>query len=292
MKSKTEIVQRVASHYVGDDCLQIMLGYKGNMALLSPSGLMYNDLPNRDYVHQYLEDERKKQFPYSNIPVHNRRISFSKYKFANHLLDFDTPYLNLSNQLLTENFAVKDGNQALLVSKICLPDDEQTKYLSRQELEDIFTTPPIENNERFIIIEDGLWETITFYSDEEILERYLERTREYIDDSSSWRFERLFKNASVEDIPEGYNLEKGAIVVNMDGTDITMQRVSVKFASPGCYKVLTSKIPMSKYLLEQLKGFAETYDCKEPKIKPRLNPNISAEEINSAKNMVKQLKLH
>ena len=45
------------------------------------------------YVNKYLEDERRKQFPYSNIPTHFSKIKFKKVIYTNQLLDFEKPYI-------------------------------------------------------------------------------------------------------------------------------------------------------------------------------------------------------
>ena len=47
MKNETEVI-KIQSHYVGDDCIQIMIPYKNKLTLLSPEGILfhYSDASN------------------------------------------------------------------------------------------------------------------------------------------------------------------------------------------------------------------------------------------------------
>ena len=138
MKKTNEIVQRIQSHYVGDDCIQIMFPYQDTLTILNQDGMLYHHKPGSSvYVNKYLEDERRKQFPYSNIPTHFSRVKFKKVAYTNQLLDFEKPYIRIGDGYFSESFVIKDNNQALLISSIMEPDnhvehmtyDELLKYL-------------------------------------------------------------------------------------------------------------------------------------------------------------------
>ena len=100
MKNKSiEWVSRIPRHYVGDNCIQIMIPrlLESGMTLLNSDGIMYHYLPDSKlYINKYISDERKLQFPYSNIPTHvsknNSKVSRNnskKVEYFNQLLEFD-----------------------------------------------------------------------------------------------------------------------------------------------------------------------------------------------------------
>ena len=134
MKKINEFVQKIKSHYVGNDCVQVMIPYQNALTIVSPDGMLYHHTPeSRIYINKYLEDERRKQFPYSNIPTHYSRILFKKFAYTNQILDFDKPYIRIGNGFWLESYAVKDNNQALLVSSIKQPT-EYIKHMTYDEL--------------------------------------------------------------------------------------------------------------------------------------------------------------
>jgi len=59
MAFNSEIIRKVDKCYVGDDCVQVMTGYRGCMLLLGPDQILYHDQANCDYINKYLDDERK-----------------------------------------------------------------------------------------------------------------------------------------------------------------------------------------------------------------------------------------
>lgn len=271
MNVKNEIVVKIPSHYVGDDCVQVMFAYRGSMAVINPTGIKYHDQVGYENINHYLEDERRKKFPYSNIPMHNGKILFRKYKYVNQLLDFDTPYLRLSSQGIYESFAVKDGGEAFLVNRGYLGvEDERLKYLSRKELEEMFTT--VDGRQKYILHNGKLSHTLIFPTNKELCS------------NPNFMFAYLKKKVDVEFVSD-------VLLVDIDGKDMTMQQVSVNFESrPDSYRVSSKNVPINKYTSKQVKAGAKACILREPTIKASLNPNISLEEIQSANTLVKKIK--
>jgi len=301
MKTEREFVSRIKSHYVGEDCIQIMTGYIGGMIITSPKETIFHDQDGHDYVHKYVEDERRKQFPYSNIPVHNRRLWGLKWKFANQLLDFDTPYLRMSSEGVAESYAVKDGKQALLVNKAFFrANDIETRYLTRKELEEFFTHPEGENEKQYIMLDNRISGTLLMPREEVLVEWYKERARsklldmvnnaDYSSPTNYRTFDKLINNATIEDIPEDFAIARDIIMINTDNENITMRKTAITFMDPDRYRVDIYSAPITKYTLEQLKGWTKIYESREPKIRPRINPNIKSSEIADAKRMIKEKK--
>ena len=94
---KTGIIQMIKKEYVGEDCVQIMLKYKDKLAIKdAQENLIFydNDSPEatHQYCNNYVNDERRKQFPYYDIPVHQERVIFKKYNSVNIFLNYDEIY--------------------------------------------------------------------------------------------------------------------------------------------------------------------------------------------------------
>ncbi len=155
MKKVTEVIQRVESHYVGDDCIQVMTPYRNTITILNKDGIIYShkkgSLPS---INKYVEDERRKQFPYSNIPMHYSRVGlFSKMNYANQLLNFEEPYIRIGDGGIIESFAVKDKNEALLINKI-LTGNKRSVFVTRTELEEMFSNSTTKKENKCIIYLD------------------------------------------------------------------------------------------------------------------------------------------
>ena len=304
MKRKTEIVIKIPSYSVGEDCLQIKLRYKDLMTIFSPAGIIFKDMPNQDYVHKYLEDERRKQFPYSNIPVHNRKIFFKKYKFANQLLDFETTYLTMTEIGLVERFAVKKGNEALIFNKSCQFQESVVRYLTKAELDELLSVT--EDFGKYIfkgneyIKESKIYNGLPPLKESTLVEYFKKYTKNQIavleyKDQMLWmqlkqNMGRLIENATIDDIPENFYIDDIIMITtNMKNNDITIQKISIEFMNLDCYKVEFSSIPITRCTLEQLKS-AKIYESKKTKINPRLNPEIDVAEIQLAERLVLEKK--
>ena len=80
-QEKYEFIQRISNHYVGDDCVQVMVPHYANdgITILNSDGITYHHKPNSNlYINKYISDERKNGFPYSEIPTHHDRRMFKK----------------------------------------------------------------------------------------------------------------------------------------------------------------------------------------------------------------------
>lgn len=314
MAKVNEVVQRIESHFVGDDCIQVMVPYKSEITILNKDGIIYSHKEGSHIsINNYVDDERKKQFPYSNIPIHYEKVGFfEKMIFANQLFDFEKPYISIVDNHIIESFAVKDKNEALLINKI-IAGDRKTKYITRQELEELFK----ENQNKLVLyLEDesisvGQYhplaseEQIYKYVKNEITEN-VEEFRKYVDTNRSstvgWYLcehplfldfvEQGIKSFDLKNMELDIRLKGGrAIIVNSSENDMTMQYVRASFVSINNYKINIIDLPVNKYTLEQLKNLSPIIiKTKEPRISLKLNPGVSKQELQEAKQMVKTLR--
>jgi hypothetical protein len=290
-KKEIEIIHRIPSHYVGKDCSQHMFHYRDEMLLLSPNEIMFQDLKGFNGIHTYLSDERRKQFPYSNIPVHNKRMFFKKLKITNHILEYDTPYLMMSDIEFVEKFVVKDGNEALLVTRGCTYEKEQTKELSREELEAMLTTIDSKENKRVILHKNHIGDKMIIPSNEEILISFKQELnrifKAHVGKNREVTFERLIYNVDINDIPENFLFVKDAFVIDINGIDIKMKKISIYFINSNLYRVSIKPVTINKYSLEQIKSLAKQPSyANEPKISTKLNSTIDPEEVKFARQLV------
>lgn len=155
-KKVNEIVQKINSWYVGEDCVQFMIPYKNAITILDRNGIVYHHKEGTDdFINNYLIDERRKQFPYHNIPTHYTKFAFNgKFHYTNQLLDYDQPYIRIVDGYLIESYIVKDKNEALAISKV-MSVNKSTSFKTREELEKMFKQPSIEGETLYCLYEDG-----------------------------------------------------------------------------------------------------------------------------------------
>lgn len=120
MKRTNEIVQKINHWYVGDDCVQLMVPYKNSLTILNKDGILYHHKDgSENSINCYVNDERRKQFPYSNIPIHNSKLGlFDKCHYTNQLFNFEQPYIRIGDYHLIESYAIRENNEALVMNRI------------------------------------------------------------------------------------------------------------------------------------------------------------------------------
>ena len=300
MKKTNEIVQRIQSHYVGDDCIQIMFPYQDTLTILNPDGMLYHHKQGSNlYVNKYLEDERRKQFPYSNIPTHFSKVMFKKITYTNQLLDFEKPYIIIGDGYYSESFVIKDNNQALLISSIMKPDnhvehmtyDELLKYVGKHDSDEqvyyvYLSGALLSNNERLFPTE----ERIHSYIREQLLEsisdlRYLRENPVFFS-----YFSKNMRDIDFSSIDFNVGIGDSMLIVRINKGNITIQSVKAMFVRENDYKVDIYDIPVTRYSLEQLKYVPKINITREPKIPLRLNPGVTKQDVKEAKQMVKTLR--
>ena len=133
-----KVVRKVPSHYVSDDCLQQMLGYRDGVMIINSKGMIYEDTETDKY-NSYLTDERRFNFPYHNIPTHIQRFGMRKYKFVNLILDYGKIYLHFTPQGMFTQQAFKNGEEGLVVyERIMNRCEPKEKLVTREELDKYF----------------------------------------------------------------------------------------------------------------------------------------------------------
>ncbi len=290
-----KIAKKVPGHYVGEDCLQEMIGYSGSLLLLNPDEIVYQDTSAENKINKYLTDERRHQFPYSNIPIHYQRAPFKKYLFTNQLLNFDTPYLQLSPQGIFTQYALKKDKEGIVVFESLMTTEKpQESLLTREELDRFFD---YEDNKVFIhngevcgklIIPgiDGILKSYKYYASQVLRSSYSGTAEAEV------VLESLLSNISINSIPSNFNFlssEQAILMMTGAGQSMELSLVGVQYMNEDCYKLVLKRIPINLYTLEQIKRLI-TLRSKEPRIPLRLNPDVTKQDIQEAKRMVKTLR--
>ena len=290
-----KFAKKIPAHYVGEDCLQEMIGYKGSLLMLSPDEIIYQDTHAEEKINKYLEDERRHQFPYSNIPTHYQRVPFKKFLFTNQLLNFNTPYLQFSSQGIYTQYAVKDGDNGIVVlERIMSSEQPQEKLLTKEEIDSYFD---FEDDKAFIYKGYVLGKLI-LPDTTTILNHYKNYAsnvirNEYVTNSETEMvIDSLISNLSVSSIPSNFTfLSSDEIILMMrgSGNKMQLQLVDVKYMNEDCYKLITRNIPINLYTLEQIRNF-RLFSAREPKFSLKLNPDIDKQELEKAQQLVLQRK--
>lgn len=282
-----KIIKRVPSHYVGDDCLQEMVGYKDALMILSPEGVIYQDTNTENKINEYLNDERRHQFPYSNIPTHYQKVLFKKYLFINQILNFETPYLQLTSKGMFVQYALKNGKEGIIINETLMNmNSSQEKLLTRKEVESFFDY----EDGKVFVFNNSVFGKLVMPTTEDILSRYRNFVSNVIDNNSQIESltEKLISKLEIDDIPNNFDIKSPNNVILMivgKAKEMELNFVDIKFMNEDSYKLILREIPITKYNLEQMKNFI-VLNAKEPKINLGINPEITKEDINAAQQLI------
>lgn len=292
----TRVIQRIDKKYVGEDCIQKMVAYRDYLAIFGNGEELYFDFQKYGFIHTYLEDERRKYFPYSNIPTHIKTYLLKKYKVANQLLNFDTPYFIFSKELTSILYAIRDGANALLVIDFFPSLRVEEKYVTRKKLDDLLASS---EDELRCFYQNGQWSnSLKVPTQEEIMYRFKNHiVKECIETQNMGNYYKNILTLMVEDASPKYITEDfqfcidDIFMLKSKGKELSVSFVSIRFVDEDCYKIIQKVVPVNHYTLEQIKEMNEKIiDADEPKIKLSLNPNLTQEDIIEGAKLERVLK--
>ncbi len=242
----------------------------------------------------YLDDERKNNFPYSQIPEHIERVLlFRKLNFVNQILDFEKPYIRINDGFITKITAFKDGDEAIVHTKILNGKlcDEKTKTITREELETYLKTGSLEQ-----LDENEYEDTSIFDMNGKLYNPRLELEQKWIDEEKerlsriideSDRYKESTKNelqraiSTLDDISPFVLTPKIMIKFKQNG-EVKIDAFVFKYLERGKYEIALADLPVTMESLSMIKSKAELpviKTMKEPKISLSLNPNVTKEQL-------------
>lgn len=295
---KYESVQRYENHYVDKDCLQTMIPHhlKQITTILNANGMIYHYKPNSPlFINEYTQDKRREAFPYSEIPNHKDRIGLIKYEYVNQLIDFNKVYIEITNGIINEFYAIKDGDQALLATKYIIPNEEKPIYVNRDEL-----VKYLEAAKDFTFDNEGGKCDLKVLTEERILQWYKERiaklrenelcaTSVGLNNELTEYINKSIEKLTIADVMTDITLLEDIILVNVEASEIkSVKSIKVKFMGPDKYKIESYDYPITIYTLEHMKRLEQTnlVKTREPKFPKRLNKNISSDEIEKSRQLI------
>ena len=309
MRVNDEFVERVHECFVKDDCVQLMFPYQEFMFLFGNNDILYyrNILDDKVMINKYLDDRRRFSFPYSSIPLHIERVGlFYKIKFVNQILDFEKPYIKINDSCCTIRTVFKDGNSAIVHTKIVDMKNtfERQCTLSRSELHNFLKTGFLfgydenEYSKIFLINGDAKLSKNEFSEQDEQRILGLQRKKLldaigrmnindcYVDSIKK----NLRKGVSKLDEFDTFEVCNNNLLIKLkENGDIKVDKISIFYLNEYEYALTISNIPITKQTLNMIKS-----NCKLSKIRPmiapkislNLNPNITKEQLKEEKQKV------
>lgn len=312
--NKYEYASNIRSHYVGDNYLQVMLPYKKAITVIDEHGVLFHKKKGSYLtINKYLNDERKNKFPYSNIPEHKMITSRGVIRYTNQLLEFNKPYIIITSGLILEEYAVKNDDDAILVTKAIVPQEEEKKFTLDELREFVYRRDSIYKKFSF---DSGIYDGIPLIPEET---KIIKGVRDFffknytnINHSqllSEWGQCSIKRSTSLNDslcnfLKDNYPLEdilnayvpvilNDCIIVYKDDNGInSVKAVESAMEDIGSYRTIIYNFPITHYTLEEAKSILQANKnrtTKEPRINSFLNKGIDKELIKLEKEQVKEL---
>jgi len=305
MEKSIETIRKINDCYVSDNCIQTIIPYRKSITILDKNNIKYHYSSNsKNNVNSYLEDERRKQFPYSNIPIYYGMKGLTKYTYINQLFDYEKPYIIITKGSITQTIVLKDNNQALLVDKV-LSGTKYIKTLNRQELLNMFRPTPNTYEKIWILNKNGaIYENWNIPSETVIQttlkNRISNQLNTYIDTAevnlSLYHLDKTtlnyFKNCVAEfdinKISDFPIFDNSVLVAKVDGVNIEINDINIIFMGVDKYKVEITNYPLSEYTLEHVKSLvSKIKESKEYKINFMINSEIKKDDIAKIQKSLK-----
>lgn len=319
MTKSLEKIYKMHNCFVDYDCIQMFLGYENYVLLFGNNDLMYynnlidnNSFKTQKYKNVYLVEPRSTSFPYSSIPEHKERFSlFRTGMFANQILEYNKPYVQISDKILIKRVAYKENGDSFIYSDILNGQNEleKTFIINRKQLQRYFYTGMLENyddneyNNKYIISSNGV-----ILKNNLISEQAEQKLIDFDKKQLSILLEQFeyddirIKNSLLRAINEMSDIEPLTIADNnymvklKDNGDILIDNFIINYLERNKYEIIISKIPVNVETLEIIKSRIDLSKAKTilaPKIKRSLNPDISLIDLEIEKmkeNDVNELK--
>lgn len=217
--------------------------------------------------------------------------------FVNQILDFEKPYIRINDGFITKITAFKDGEEAIVHTKILNEKlyNHRTKTITRQELENYLKTGSLEqlDEEEFedISIFDmngRLYnhriesEQIWIQQEKDRLTRIINENNEY---RESTKIELRRAIANLDEI-EPFTITQIAMIKFKSNGGIKIDCFTIKYEERGKYKITIANLPVNMESLSMIKSKSELpviKPLKEPKISLSLNPNVTKKQLQEEK---------
>ena len=136
-------IYKLERRYVGKDCVQLMFSIGKKLRILKGSKVIFNynskgENDFSEYTNEYIKDDRRFQFPYPNIHIHNKMFGLKYKKLVNQLLDYDIIYSLIDTPDLGENIDGKNDFSNVLYYKVLKDGEEAFVIVSSSKFNPVF----------------------------------------------------------------------------------------------------------------------------------------------------------
>lgn len=254
----------IDNKYVGSDCAQVMISFDKSLSIFSEEGLTFYGRGYRenkiDNTH-YIQDERKKQFPYNETPYHwTRKNLFSKVIYVNQLFDFNKPYVLINNGILSECYVAKADDKTYIIQTDFTVDKEVAivnKYIEKEKVYDYFGEL-INNNDgkkTYIIDSTGKHLNICFDEKErkqkrnELIDFLKQKKMLYSSDEHNiWYHNAEFILEDNFMLP----FDNPLFMIKLDDNEMQIKYIQLSSLNEEMVKIMSFNIPVERYSLEQI----------------------------------------
>jgi hypothetical protein len=322
MLKDNESVYRIKDGYIRDGYCQSMVAYGNKITLVSLDGVVLCDdrKNNKTIINSYIDDSRRKDMPYANIPMHTSISNNSLINYANVILKDENHYYSITDGYLCESSIVCDNSKKYIVSRILHPNIDNLSIDNNGDMvlesftatrEDLINLIGKNGADKvFYIRSNGeyLGEDFKLPSNEQLkeisltgLRSCINEVKEFIstnDDDKLGSFLedtgllKFLENSASRDDIEGirYNLFNGLLfVVRLYDDKIKIHGFNIEFLTPDKFNVGVIDLLDNDRTIEDIYHDAKHIKAtKSPYIPLELNPNVTKEDIKEAKKKVKE----
>lgn len=260
MSMKIQKIKKLNKAYIGDGIVQIMMPYKEEyLTILSGDGLLYHSSDD-SYYNEYLEDQRRYQFPFFSIPVHREKKNGNIITYVNEIYEIAKPYIVLKDGKIIQDsvFCIsKDLKEYVQVQRVLTPKlFSMSKNVNFNEIDKhIHYINSIDEGKKYIFSNGGV------LSDE-------------ID----------YRNINENETNNGES--KIMITIN-EGLINSIKGIKID-KNNNNFNIMVFDFPMVNISQKKLKTIGKyASPALEPKIKKRFNSGVSREQIIRAKTMAR-----
>ena len=257
-----ETISKIKEKYVKNNSALIKIPFKGyyGITFFDESGIKYHEYDKSNlFINKYTDDERRFSFPDSNMPISYKRKGLKKYKYINQIIDFEKPYIIISNGNVIELYAVKSGDEAILFDSLLLPEKREFKILTKEELEKLINDKLV--NDSIFSPNGGIYTDQIITPMNQIVQELYDRKTIAIFNHDYDELGNL--SDIIEDIENNISIEGSlkliddinvlnAIVLYKDKDEINeLKHIRAKLYDIDKYEIEISALPIKKYAINQ-----------------------------------------
>ncbi len=258
---KIQKIQKINRAYVGDGIAQVMTLFRDSyMSILNGDGLLYHYSLDNIYYNEYLDDSRRFQFPYWNIPIHREMKDGFLVTYVNEIFDIGRPYIILKDGMVIQNllFNVSNNLSSTIITHRLLSPKFSYK-IEHVKMEDLD-----ERIDGILRSNDG--------------EKYIFSDGGVLSDNISYDGKSKYEIKKVD---------SKLIITTNNGLINSLKGIKI-IKKPYNFEIMIFDFPTVEYSINNIKSIERDVSfAPEPKIKRKFNLGVSREDIISAKTMVR-----